>query len=193
MNTFLIITASSITLALATLAPATMALASGDDAYCGKTSGQWMSKDAAKNKAADMGYDVRRIKREDGCYEIYAIGKNCARVEIYMNPVTGTIVKNKKQVLIMITPERTNKADRVKRSAQVKVWDIAVRVFHWSLVFAFAFAFVSAEEWDRAHEVAGYFIGGLLGIRILWGFIGSKYARFSNFLYKPSTVNKLSS
>ena len=90
MNKFLIMAAASMTLALT--APA---FASDDDNYCGKTSGQWMSKDAAKTKAAQMGYDVRRVKREDGCYEIYAIDKNGARVEIYMNPVTGTIVKTK--------------------------------------------------------------------------------------------------
>ncbi len=95
MNKFLIITASSMTLAFATFAPTTMALASDGHAYCAKTSGQWMSKSAAKGKATDMGYDVRRVKRENGCYEIYAIGKNGARVEIYMNPVTGAVVKTK--------------------------------------------------------------------------------------------------
>ncbi len=89
----------------------------------------------------------------------------------------------------MMTPEKTAKADRAMRSAEVKVWDIAVRLFHWSLVFSFAVAFVSAEKWDRAHEVTGYLIGGLLILRILWGLVGSKYARFKDFLYKPSTVH----
>ena len=68
------------------------------------------------------------------------------------------------------------------------MWDIAVRLFHWSLVFSFALAWVSSEEWDTVHEVAGYVIGGLLAFRILWGFVGSKHARFSDFVYRPATV-----
>lgn len=88
----------------------------------------------------------------------------------------------------MTTSEKTIPADRVKRSVEVKVWDIGVRFFHWSLVSAFAVAWLSAEEWDRLHEVAGYFIGGLLGLRIIWGLVGSEYARFSKFIYRPSTI-----
>ena len=89
----------------------------------------------------------------------------------------------------MAITKKTTSTDRVARSAEVKVWDMAIRLFHWSLVFAFILAFVSAEEWDQIHEFAGYFIGGLLGFRIIWGIVGSKYARFSNFIYKPSTVH----
>ena len=71
---------------------------------------------------------------------------------------------------------------------RVKVWDLAVRFFHWSLVITFLIAWVTADEWDRAHEISGYFIGGLVAFRILWGLVGSKYARFSNFVCKPATV-----
>ncbi len=71
---------------------------------------------------------------------------------------------------------------------RVKVWDIAVRFFHWSLVLTFLIAWVSADEWDKVHEISGYFIGGLVGFRIVWGLGGSKYARFGNFIYKPATV-----
>ncbi len=96
MNKFLIIATTSMTMALASLVPATTAYASSDDdAYCGRTSGQWMSKSAARAKAAQMGFNVRRVKRENGCYEIYAISRNGARVEIYMNPVTGAVVRTK--------------------------------------------------------------------------------------------------
>jgi hypothetical protein len=66
-----------------------------DDANCGNTSGEWMSRDAASSLMAGKGFDVRRVKREDGCYEVYAIDKTGARVEIYINPVTGEIVKTK--------------------------------------------------------------------------------------------------
>ncbi len=73
----------------------TPAFASEGDESCGNTSGEWMSKDAVKAKTAEQGYEVRRIKREDGCYEAYAITKDGARVELYINPVTGVIVKTK--------------------------------------------------------------------------------------------------
>lgn len=69
--------------------------ADGDDMACGNTTGQWMSKDTARARAAEQGYDVRRIKREDGCYELYALNKQGQRLELYMNPVSGNIIKSK--------------------------------------------------------------------------------------------------
>ena len=50
---------------------------------------QWMSQAEAKSKAEAMGYEVRRIKVEDSCYELYAIAKDGKRSEILLNPVTG--------------------------------------------------------------------------------------------------------
>ncbi len=84
--------------------------------------------------------------------------------------------------------EETTDADRVSRSADVKVWDIAVRLFHWSLVTAYVLAWLSADEWDRFHNQVGYVVAGLIGFRIIWGLFGTKHARFSDFLYRPSTV-----
>jgi len=73
---------------------------------------------------------------------------------------------------------------------QVPVWDIALRIFHWSLVVAFAIAYVTGEgeEQEFLHSYAGYVIGGLLVFRVVWGFIGSRYARFSSFLFTPKTT-----
>lgn len=70
----------------------------------------------------------------------------------------------------------------------VRVWDPMARIFHWSLVGLFAFAFLTGDEWQQPHEVAGYVIAGLIAFRVVWGFIGSRHARFANFLYGPSTV-----
>lgn len=67
----------------------------------------------------------------------------------------------------------------------VRVWDPAVRVFHWSLVAAFAIAWLSAEELDLVHEVAGYVVGGLVALRLVWGVVGGRYARFAQFLRGP--------
>jgi cytochrome b len=72
--------------------------------------------------------------------------------------------------------------------ATVPVWDPLVRAFHWSLVGAFALAWVTGDELERLHELTGYAIVGLLGIRVLWGLVGTSHARFSDFVYRPSTV-----
>jgi len=72
----------------------------------------------------------------------------------------------------------------------VKVWDILVRLFHWSLVITFVVAYVTSEEGNIWHIYSGYAVLGLIVFRILWGLIGSKYARFRNFIYSPGVVLK---
>lgn len=56
---------------------------------------QWMSLADITTKATGMGYKVRQVKIEDGCYEIYAVDKNGNRIEAYFNPVTAEVVKTK--------------------------------------------------------------------------------------------------
>jgi cytochrome b len=70
----------------------------------------------------------------------------------------------------------------------IKVWDIAIRVFHWALVVCFASAFISAEDIRKLHVVFGYSVLFLVLFRILYGFVGTRYARFSDFLYHPATI-----
>lgn len=70
----------------------------------------------------------------------------------------------------------------------VQVWDILVRVFHWSLVGSFLIAYVTSEDENVAHIYAGYAVLGLIVFRVIWGLIGSRYARFSDFVYSPATV-----
>ena len=74
---------------IATTAPA---FASGKDASCATSGEKWMTTDAAKAKASELGYEVRRVKRENGCYELYAIDAKGARMEVFMHPVSGEIV-----------------------------------------------------------------------------------------------------
>lgn len=73
-------------------------------------------------------------------------------------------------------------------STQIKVWDPLVRFFHWSLVTAFIIAFITEEELLSVHSWAGYLILGLISIRFFWGFIGTRYARFKDFVYSPSLI-----
>lgn len=70
----------------------------------------------------------------------------------------------------------------------VKVWDPLVRLFHWSLVASFAVAWITADEWDDLHIWAGYAAAGLIAFRLVWGLIGPRYARFTQFLRAPGTV-----
>src|SRR5574340_1379559 len=67
---------------------------------------------------------------------------------------------------------------------KVRVWDIPTRLFHWSLVMAFAGAFfTSGTEWFlEYHTVFGYIALGLALFRVFWGFAGNRYARFSDFV-----------
>ncbi|RMD64864.1 MAG: cytochrome B [Alphaproteobacteria bacterium] len=73
-------------------------------------------------------------------------------------------------------------------SAEIKVWDPIVRIFHWSLVGSFAIAWVTADEWDDLHEWAGYAAAALVLFRLVWGLIGPRHARFSEFVKPPRTV-----
>ncbi len=77
-------------------------------------------------------------------------------------------------------------------SKEIKVWDPAIRIFHWSLVSAFTIAYVSEDDFMTIHSYAGYTIIGLLVFRLVWGLIGTRHARFSDFVCSPSdTLNYL--
>ncbi|MFV8816401.1 cytochrome b/b6 domain-containing protein [Haliea sp. E17] len=69
------------------------------------------------------------------------------------------------------------------------LWDIPTRLFHWSLVVALGLAWWSAEE-ERygVHEWTGYTIIVLVVSRIVWGFLGSRHSRFSDFLAGPRRI-----
>ena len=72
--------------------------------------------------------------------------------------------------------------------AIVRVWDPLVRIFHWLVVLSFGVAWLTAQLSDTVHQTAGYVIGSLVLLRVLWGLAGPGYARFSAFVRGPSRV-----
>ena len=72
------------------------------------------------------------------------------------------------------------------------VWDLPTRLFHWSLALSFICAYLTgeSERWALIHLTCGYTLLGLIAFRLIWGLIGTSYARFSNFAPTPSIVLK---
>ena len=70
----------------------------------------------------------------------------------------------------------------------VRVWDPLVRMFHWGLAGSFAIAFLTEDDLLALHVWAGYLILGLIFIRVLWGFIGTRHARWSDFVKQPAEI-----
>lgn len=69
------------------------------------------------------------------------------------------------------------------------VWDIPTRFFHWALVIAVATSLLSEELGNMdIHMISGHVVMVLILFRIVWGFVGGRHARFSDFLTGPSAV-----
>ncbi|GAB2679959.1 cytochrome b/b6 domain-containing protein [Aliiglaciecola aliphaticivorans] len=71
------------------------------------------------------------------------------------------------------------------------IWDLPLRLFHWLLVLALVCQWITAElgsGYMDYHFYIGYFTLGLIIFRLIWGIVGPKYARFSNFLYPPKAI-----
>lgn len=82
-------------------------------------------------------------------------------------------------------------ADHARNEQQAKlvgVWDPLVRLFHWTLAAAFFVAYFTEDDVLTLHVWAGYMVGGVVVLRILWGFVGPQHARFTDFIFSPFTV-----
>ena len=73
---------------------------------------------------------------------------------------------------------------------RILVWDAPTRVFHWLLALSFAGAFLTgdSERWRDIHLLLGYTLVGLIAFRVIWGLIGTRYARFRAFAFRPAEV-----
>ncbi len=72
----------------------------------------------------------------------------------------------------------------------VLVWDWPVRAFHWgfALLFALAYALGDSERWRNVHVALGYGVLALIAFRIMWGLVGTRPARFAEFVRGPGAV-----
>jgi cytochrome b len=90
----------------------------------------------------------------------------------------------------IISGPRVHEATPRAAAKRVLIWDAPVRLFHWLLVLCFAGAYLTAESdaWRLVHVTFGYTMAGLLVFRILWGWIGTRHARFTDFVRGPRAV-----
>jgi cytochrome b len=74
--------------------------------------------------------------------------------------------------------------------SRILVWDLPTRWFHWLLALSFAGAWLTgdSELYRDIHLMLGYTLLGLIAFRLLWGFVGTRYARFADFAYSPAAV-----
>lgn len=77
------------------------------------------------------------------------------------------------------------------KRTRIRLWDLPLRVFHWSLVLAVVCAVVTGQlggSWMDLHGKAGLTIVGLVVFRVVWGLIGSTHARFVHFAPTPARL-----
>lgn len=84
----------------------------------------------------------------------------------------------------------------INKNQSVLVWDFPVRVFHWLLVISFAGAWITSESeaQQMIHYAFGYTAVALVLFRVVWGIVGTRYARFSQFIKGPvETIHHIKS
>jgi hypothetical protein len=81
-------------LGLVVIAGAASSALAGEKGHCADAArDKWLPETAIKGKLSALGYEIRKIEAENGCYEVKATDKNGAKVELYVHPVTGEVIK----------------------------------------------------------------------------------------------------
>lgn len=75
-----------------------------------------------------------------------------------------------------------------EKPLEIRVWDPLVRIFHGLIVILVFTAFITEDDFQRLHILAGYLISGLVLLRFFWGIVGGRHARFSDFIFPPRVI-----
>lgn len=88
---------------------------------------------------------------------------------------------------VVIGPESATMTDAPTppRDGRIPVWDPLVRIGHWVLLAAVATGLITRGEPETLHQAAGYIVGGYVVLRLVWGIVGTRRARFETFLRSP--------
>jgi len=94
----------------------------------------------------------------------------------------------------MTNSDHDNTHQTSENSAKtLKIWDLPVRIFHWSLVILFIAAYITnvlGTNYFKYHLWCGYAIIVLVSFRIVWGIVGTYHARFTTFVRNPVATAK---
>ncbi len=91
---------------------------------------------------------------------------------------------------INVVDDSITSSSNLTKTRQVRVWDILVRFTHWTVTIGIIANLFVTEDGSEWHEYVGYTVVGLVVIRLLWGFIGTRYARFTHFFPTPTRLRR---
>ena len=80
--------------------------------------------------------------------------------------------------------------NRAAGAVRVRVWDPLVRIAHWSLIGSIVVAWFTRHGGGAVHEWAGYLTIAVVSIRVVWGFVGPRHARFTHFVRPPAATSE---
>lgn len=88
----------------------------------------------------------------------------------------------------MSSSAKPSAAEHAQPGQTIRVWDPLVRLFHWALVACVLLNFAVLEEGETWHEWVGYTASALVGLRLLWGLVGTRHARFADWFPTPARL-----
>jgi cytochrome b len=88
----------------------------------------------------------------------------------------------------MVEPSGTIEGEALRSETQIRVWDPVVRVFHWAVVAGCLLNLAVFTDGKGAHRWIGYGVAVALIVRVVWGFIGTRHARFADFVPRPAAL-----
>ena len=94
----------------------------------------------------------------------------------------------RQQDMIDVVDDSVIKSPNIPGTRQVKVWDILVRFTHWTVAAGIIANLFFTEDGSDLHVYVGYTVLGLVVVRLLWGLVGTRYARFTSFFPTPTRL-----